>query len=328
METLINKTKCAYVIILGAVLSFFILVPGAAARDEFSIIVNTASEISGEKICLKDISSIKAPSFLKKEIGDIVIGVSPGPGEIAVILKNRIIAKIETSRLTDENSTIRVPEKVYVKRLAQRLSPDYIKEHFLKYAASFGENNRFELRNFKIKGLEPYPEGKLTLLFDHDSRFTGRGRFSLGVDVMVNGLSVDRLLISGRIDLFERIVCARVPLERGHKIEQEDLYYRNVNTSRFRVAYAKKTEDVAGKIPKNRIKKGELIKIKVLKQAPLVRRGDRVRLVAKGKGLKIITAGISKENGAADDLVRVENLSSGKVVRGVVTGRSMVEVYY
>jgi flagella basal body P-ring formation protein FlgA len=298
------------------------------AAEEFSIVVNKTSEVNSEKIYLEDIATIKAPSFLKQEIGAIEIGSSPDPGEIKIILKDRLASKIHSNQLIDKNVLVNVPDKIFVKRLTQRLEIDDLKERFLKYVETFQEDNKFDLRDFSVRGLEPYPKGKLTLLFDKDNRFDGKGRFSIRVDVLVNNYSVDTLSLSGWLDIYEQFVCARVPLERNKIIEAESLYYKKVNTSQLRQNYVKKIENIVGKISHNRIKKGDLIRINLLKQAPLVHRGQAIKLVAKREGLKIITAGISKEDGIADDLIRVENLSSGKIIRGFVKGKSLVEIYY
>ena len=298
------------------------------ADDEFSIIVKKTSEINSETIFLGDVAEIKAPSFLKEEIGKIVIGSSPEPGEIKIILKDRLISKIYSNHLIDENVSVHVPDKLYIKRLTQKLETEYLKESFLKYVETFQENNKFDLRNFSVRGIEPYPQGELTILFDRNNRFDGKGRFSIRVDVLVENNNIDTLFVSGWVDVYERFVCARVPLLKNQKIEPQSLYYKNINTSKIRQYYATRIEDVEGKIPKNTISKDGLIKISLLEFPPLVRRGEAIQLIAKRNGLRIITAGISKEDGIVDDLIRVENLSSGKIVRGYVKGKSKVEVYY
>ncbi len=323
----INTQKiCA--VFLYFIIYFFVLCGSVMGEEKFSIIVQKTSQVNSEDVFLRDIAKINAPSFLKNEIGTIVIGSSPDPGEIKIILKSRLLSKIHSSHLIDKNVSVNVPDKIYVKRLTQELTIEYLEECFLKYVETFHENNEFELRDFNVRGIEPYRQGKLTLLFDRNNRFDGKGRFSIKVNVLVENYSVDTLFLSGWVDRFERFVCARVPLERNQKIEAQDLYYKSVNTSKLQKYYAKEIENVKGKIPKNSIKKGDLIKVSLLEHAPLVYRGEAIKLIAKRDGLKIITAGISKEDGIADDLIRVENLSSGKIVRGFVKGKSIVEVYY
>ena len=327
MKFINNKIKKACVSLLCFIIFIFIFSGTIMAAEEFSIVVNKTNYVNFEEIYLENIAEIKAPSFLKNEIGMIVIGSSPDPGEIKIILKDRLLSKICSNHLIDKNVSIRVPDKIFVKRLTQIVTKGYLKEKFLKYVGTFQENNEFDLRDFNVRGLEPYPQGELTLLFDMGSRFDGKGRFSLRVDILVNNYSVDTLSLSGWVDIYEQFVCARVPLKKNQKIEAESLYYKRVNTSRLRNNYAKKIENITGMIPKNIIKKGDLIKTSLLEPAPLVHKGETIKLIAKREGLKIITAGISKEDGVAGALIRVENLSSGKVVRGYVKGKSTVEVY-
>jgi len=323
-----NKILLAIFLSFNIFLICFNSVGLANAKEEFSIVVNKTSKVNCENIYLEDIAQVEAPSFLKEEIGAIPIGLSPDPGEIKIISKERLISKIYSNHLIDKNVLVQIPDKIFVKRLTQKLEQEYLRSSFLKFAETFQENKSFTLHDFSVRGLEPYPDGKLTLLFDKDNRFDKKGRFSIKVDVLVNGYVVDTLSVKGWIDVYERFVCAMIPLKRNKQIEAQHLYYKSVNTSRLHNTYATKIEDVAGKIPRNTIKKGDLIKTKLLELAPLVHRGEAIKLVAKRSGLEIVTAGISKEDGKVDELIRVENLRSGKIVRGFVKGRCMVEVYY
>ena len=325
MKSISSKFFC---IILYFIISTFVPGVAAIAEEEFSIVVKKTSEVSFEEVYLKDIAEINVPSFLKNEIGKIVIGSSPDPGEIKIISKDRLIAKIYSNHLIDQDAVVSVPDKIYVKRLTQTLTKNYLKDKFLKYVGTFHEGVRFDLCDFNIRGIEPYPEGKLSLLFDRDNRLNKKGRFAIKVDVLIDNYNIDTLSISGWIDVYERLVCARVPLKRHQKIAAQDLYYQIVNTSKLHQHYAKKIEKIEGKILKSDIKKGCYIKTSQLEQAPLVRRGEAIKLVAKREGLRIITAGISKDDGVVDDLIRVENLRSGKIIRGYVKGKSLVEVYY
>jgi flagella basal body P-ring formation protein FlgA len=321
-----NIQKIA-MLFLSFIIFSFVLCMQAVADEEFNIIIKKTCEVNVDNVYLRDIASIKAPSFLKSEIENIEIIHSPEPGKIKIVLKDRLVSKIYSNYLIDKSTIIISPDKIYIKRNAQKIDKAYIKENFLKYVETFQENNKFDLRDFKVRGMELYPLGKLSLLFDKDNKFKGKGRFSIRVEVLVDDNSVDILSLSGWIDVYEKFVCARVVLNKNCKIDSQDLYYKSVNTSKLRQNYAKNIKDVKGMLPKNTIKKGGLIKVNLLVQPPLVHKGETVRLVAKRKGLKIITAGISKEDGIIDDLIRVENLSSGKIVRGFVKEKSMVEVY-
>lgn len=61
---------------------------------------------------------------------------------------------------------------------------------------------------------------------------------------------------------------------------------------------------------------------------PLIQKGDRVSLFARNDTLLIVTTGISLEDGFENDVIKVENLNSGKVIRGKIKEKSKVEVIY
>ena len=61
---------------------------------------------------------------------------------------------------------------------------------------------------------------------------------------------------------------------------------------------------------------------------PLVRKGDIVSLVAQNETLLIVTKGVCKEDGFENDVIKIENLNSGKIIRGKIKDKSNAEVLY
>jgi hypothetical protein len=61
---------------------------------------------------------------------------------------------------------------------------------------------------------------------------------------------------------------------------------------------------------------------------PLVREGDIVSLVSRNETLLIVTKGICRENGFENDVIKIENMNSGKIIRGKIKDKSKAEVLY
>jgi len=61
---------------------------------------------------------------------------------------------------------------------------------------------------------------------------------------------------------------------------------------------------------------------------PLIQKGDIVSLFAQNDTLLIVTKGICQEDGFENDVIKVENLNSGKIVKGKIKEKSKVEVIY
>ena len=61
---------------------------------------------------------------------------------------------------------------------------------------------------------------------------------------------------------------------------------------------------------------------------PLIQKGDIVSLIAQNDTLLIVTKGICREDGFENDVIKVENLNSGKIIRGKIKEKTKVEVIY
>jgi flagella basal body P-ring formation protein FlgA len=318
------------VLIFAAVLTcpFSVHAEKAAKKsaDGISIRLSTTSEVDTDRIALGQIADIQAPDFLAGEIGKMDMGYAPKPGEIMKFAKDRLLSKMYSNSLVSRETPVSGPDTVYVKRSSQTVSEETVRDAFMKYAASESRVEDFKLRNFHVRGFEAYPGGELRIVFDQSRRFEPGGRFSERAGVHVNGKEVDTLLLNGWIDVYETLVCAKAPVKRKTVIQSEDLEVKRVNTSGMRGSYADSVEKVAGMISRSRIDDGDFIRLDRLENPPLVKRGEVVKLIASKGNLRIVTSGISREDGSADASVRVENLSSGRIVRGIVKGRSRVEV--
>jgi flagella basal body P-ring formation protein FlgA len=60
----------------------------------------------------------------------------------------------------------------------------------------------------------------------------------------------------------------------------------------------------------------------------VVQRGQTVTLIASGGGVSVRMAGRAMNDGLVNQRVRVENLSSGKIVEGIARSEQVVEIIF
>jgi len=92
--------------------------------------------------------------------------------------------------------------------------------------------------------------------------------------------------------------------------------------------YATNLDEVIGKRAIRSLAVQSPISKSALAQPYLVRKGDRVTIEAKRKGLSIQTIGIMKAVGQAGQMVTVTNQDSGKDLRAKVVGPGVVRVEF
>ncbi len=159
---------------------------------------------------------------------------------------------------------------------------------------------------------------------------TNRGRL-LGRRIFVIGLlSHDGHAMEHRVSAdivkIQKVVVTRRKLRRLDIVEADDVTLEMIRTRNQRRRYENDPEAVIGKRLIQSLGKGVPVRVDQLELAPLIRRGDRVTMVFKSEGLKILTTGEAKQDGNLGETIKVVNLDSKKMVFGEVLNSGDVGV--
>ena len=148
-----------------------------------------------------------------------------------------------------------------------------------------------------------------------------------------DGTLIQRSVIMIEARLFRSVATATSDIAARKVLTSEDVRMERRAVG-GRVARLAATE-VFGKVTTHAIQKGAVVLTSDLREivsstsrpGPLIKRGDRVRLVARGNGLTVsVRSCESLENGHAGETIRVRNLSSKKIVTGRVVKSGEVEI--
>jgi flagellar basal body P-ring formation protein FlgA len=120
-------------------------------------------------------------------------------------------------------------------------------------------------------------------------------------------------------------VAART-LERGAIIGAADIEKADITVLGARQTAITDPRDLVGKQLRRSVRAGQpFIGIDV-KEPDLVRKGDTVSMVLRNGNLAIATAGRALEDGARDQVIKVQNIASRKVVEGRVSGAGSITI--
>lgn len=300
----------------------------AGTPEKIIIEVARTAEVTNPVIYLGQVASITAPDFFKEELTRIDLGKSPRAGRMKQLSGERITAAINAMGLNDNDINIQVPKRVFVKRASQALDPSYVEKALRQFLYEFLPKGEFKLKAFRVRGIETYPQGNLSLVFDKRYTPSGNGRLSIHAEVWVDGVKENRLTVTGRLSQMKPVVVAATRLERGQTITPADVTLRDMDMFGRQTDVMTSVDQVSGMMITRTIDKGECVTRGEFKQAPAIEKGTVIKIVAKKDRLSIITLGISKKDGYPGQTVTVKNLTSGKLVRGLVTADGTVEVVF
>ena len=190
------------------------------------------------------------------------------------------------------------------------------------------EKSDIVLSKVKVIGKKPVPAGKIHFqLFQKDKRsLTGYTR--LVAIVSVSGVVKNKVKLSGWVDVFESVVCARRNLKKGEIIEEGDFYLARKNISHLSSNILTNTGKAVGLMVKHAVKKDTCIKEWMLEKPLVVKRGDMIIILAESGNLRVSVPGRVLVNGHMGELIRVQNSMSKKVIHARVIDNSTVSVKF
>ncbi len=135
-----------------------------------------------------------------------------------------------------------------------------------------------------------------------------------------------KILVAAQVDVFGPVLVARHPLARGSLIQADDLELVERNLSHLPYGYYRDTQPVAGLLAKRTIAATTVITPPMLQAPNLVKRGERVSIVAERGPIQIRTSGKALADGKSGDIVQIRADGSQRVIDGRVVGQGVVKV--
>lgn len=150
--------------------------------------------------------------------------------------------------------------------------------------------------------------------------------------VRVKVVSGSETIIEGqlplRAQLWRDVWFAANPLERGQSLDRPMLTTQKADILRERIPIVSADIDPTTLEITQSVAAGKMLTRRDVAVRPLVRKGQVVNVFAKTGQLGVQMKALAMENGAAGDLIKLQNLESKKEFNGQVTHESKVQVHF
>ena len=159
--------------------------------------------------------------------------------------------------------------------------------------------------------------------------FQANGSSMLGnttVGVRCNGSTAWTLYVPVNVSLYGDVVVAARPLARNHLLTASDLKLARRDLAQLHAGYYSHIDQLVGKQAGRNIALDTAISTLQVKEPLTVKRGQRVKLVATAGGLEVRMAGEAMANGTTGERIKVRNLSSKRIIDGIIKSATTVQV--
>ena len=317
-------------VMLLAVLSA-VVAPAGSARAEgaVEVILDGRVEIPSSIVLLGDVAAIAGGDRqLADRLRALNLGNAPLPGQSLNISADQIRMRLRQEGLHRHVDSITGSDSVTVVRGHLEIDPrriaDAVTDHIIANAPWSAEE--MTVTGVNVSGSVTVPPGRVTIFVEPPARRDYLGSVPFSVIIDVDGEYRRRIWAVASVEVTAEVVVANRPIERFRRIEPEDVSIKRVNLAEVSSSSIREMSQIMDKRARRRIAPNEVIRTDMVEFPPLVKRGDKVFIIAESPGMRITALGEARDNGAAGDTIRVVNLDSKKSLYGSVIDASTIQV--
>lgn len=141
----------------------------------------------------------------------------------------------------------------------------------------------------------------------------------LTVNISCNGKKPWKLYVPVQVKIMQDVVVLAHSLSRNTLISQNDVRLERRDINKMHSGHFNTLNDVVGKTLRRSVGGGIALTPVYVESLKLVKRGQTVTLLAHGGGITVKMSGKAMANGAAGERIKVKNLSSNRVIEGMIT---------
>lgn len=271
----------------------------------------------------------------KKLLSEIEIERSPVVGYTRFITVNDIKLRLRQHKIDLSQITFAGQKKVAVSKKSMEITPEqllnfarkYIQEHLLAdKAVLFTDRNSIEFAAMPMKLTIPDGEVSFRIEKGPQTKIRLSQYTSIPIQIILNGKTYRTLILSLKVKSLKKVVVAKKAIPKGKHLSEADILMEERDIISVLSSALVLKSDVYGKRAKRRISQGEILTKEIIETPPKILRGDKVTILVELPHLFVTTLGQAKEDGREGEIIRVENVSSKKIITAEVINENLVRV--
>lgn len=305
--------------------TFLWLIPAVGSALEITF--SPLAEVRSSFITLGDIAEFNEDSSLSTALRSKEVAQAPKAGETVTLDAEMIKSTLLTNFPIETLLTWKGANSIVVERKGTAIGPDDITDEIAIYLEERRDDLPVAEYAFITRELPiPFviPDGELEVeVIPSNPDIIGSHRFTLVYKV--DGKTVKNFSIRGRLEALASVAILTQNVKRGAILQPDMVELQPKDLSKLRDPCTDLREVLGKKLTRS-LRSGSVLNISSIDFPPVVHKGQLVKILIKHNGVHLTATGISSMNGKQDEIIRVMNSSSHKMIFCKVTAPGLVEV--
>ena len=268
--------------------------------------------IESDKIWLSDLF------YSDHEFKDKIVGDAPELGKKLKLFRKDLRRIVKALPLNWSGS---LRKSVVVSRSAKQVPMNIIRNAVVKALEQNHVNDEIEVefndRNLKILVPKNAVEAIRVLQSQLDQR---TGRFEVVVNIDSSANEDQNIILKGKAFAIIPMPVPNKHIGAGQLINKKDITWRKVRIKQQSFGVVGSMEQLLDHIAKRPLTAGRLIRMSDIRPQQLIKKGEFVTLHFKNKTMSLSTRGVSVEPGSRNQVIRIKNPRSKRIIEARVLG--------
>ena len=145
------------------------------------------------------------------------------------------------------------------------------------------------------------------------------------VGVRCEGVKAWKVSLPVTIAAFTKVMVSKHPIAAGQRVTEADITWTERDVSSLSYGYQKGLGG-QGMLSRRSIPQGAVITANMLEAPAMIKRGQELKLISRSTAINVSMKGRALQDAAKGARIRVENISSGKQLEGIVISGNTVRI--
>ena len=150
----------------------------------------------------------------------------------------------------------------------------------------------------------------------------------LSIGVRCNGKHRWSLFNSAKLTIFKKVLMLKHDLKRNAIISKENVSLEKLSTTKLHRGYFTDYKQIKNLLATRNLRAGVILRPSHLTTARLVKKGEKVTILASSPSFSIKMHGRALMDGSLGEQIRVKNNKSKKIIEGTIIKAGIISVNY
>jgi flagella basal body P-ring formation protein FlgA len=306
------------------------------AQGNLAIRIPAETTVTSDQIALGDIADISgggisAALASAARARQVSLGFSPRVGAMREIGRANILLALAAAGFNENDLSLDIPAKVLVKRAAQVLSQNMLREAVEKAILPRLEAEKVTARITKLQlpdSLE-LPTGNVEIRVVNFSGITNFLAPSvISLELRVDGKVLRRVAVNIEVEASADVLVLNHSGTAGTKLTAADVHIEKIRLERSLSSYFRTPAEISGKKLLKNVAESVPLTTDAVAADTVIKTGDAVSIIVRSGNTQISVAGEARASGRIGDRIAVKNTQSGVILQAQVVEEGLVKLSF